>query len=240
MFASPTLVSIGVQTEVSGPAETRPQLTCCRCRSNRFSQEFSSQGGINSLYQREDSGVDETGEHPSDVELHNGCDTIESLEQRKTLKDYSSTYSSDNGRPSDEIIDKLLLNSSLAAIDKRNTRFIPADTSQTGGEGDNSELYSSSNGYHSGNLSQASFENVKQGVVENGNVVSFENSNGERTEELEDRQYSTTDDLQSYNNLNETDQLYFDSELEYEYEVGARLSHLSVFCFVFVFCYILF
>ena len=226
LTSSAAVVSIGVQTDVIETSEmSRTPLTCCRCSnsSNRSSQEFSSQGGINFLHQREDSGVDETGEHPSDVELHNGCDSNEPLDKRKAAEEYGSAFASGNG----VILNKLLLNTSLAALDKRGSRGLARgeDHSQAAyGEEDNSELYSLSNGYYSGNVSQASLENVKQGVAENENVPSFDDRNdATRTDEMDGNEGSAVDDLQDYNGFNDNDQLYFDSELEYEYEVGLRL-----------------
>ena len=187
MFSN-EFVSVGVQTENIVPNEMRI-ITCCRCRSNRSSQEFSSQGAINIIHQKEDSGVDEIGEHQSDgeaSELKNG-----------------TGYTSDDVKPRDEILNRLLLNTSLAALGKRSSRIMSADAGQTPYE-DSSELQSLSNGYYSGNVSQASLENVKP--VENGREV-------EPTQQM-------VPDEEYYNAVNETDQLYFDSELEYEYEVS--------------------
>ena len=183
MFST-EFVSVGVQTE------TRMDITCCRCRSNRCSQEFSSQGAINIIHQKEDSGVDETGEHQSDVD---GCEAHE-------LKD-NAGYTSDDVKPRDEVLNRLLLNTSLAALGKRTSRIMPADAGQASYEPeDSSELRSLSNGYYSGNVSQASLEK------ENGR------------EGLEPSQQLAADE-ECYGPVNEADQLYFDSELEYEYEV---------------------
>jgi hypothetical protein len=187
MFSS-EFVSVGVQTE----SVDEMRITCSRCRSNRSSQEFSSQGAINIIHQKEDSGVDETGEHQSDVD---GCEANE-------LKN-NTGYTSDDVKPHDEILNTLSLNTSLAALGKRSSRILPADARQTPYEpDDSSELQSVSNGYYSGNVSQASLENVKP--VENGRL--------EPTQQL-------APDEECYSPVNETDQLYFDSELEYEYEV---------------------
>ncbi|XP_028398452.1 PDZ domain-containing RING finger protein 4-like isoform X2 [Dendronephthya gigantea] len=182
--------SIGVQTEAIDPSEMN--ITCCRCRSNRSSQEFSSQGAINIIHQKEDSGVDEIGEHQSDAD---GCEANE-------LKN-NTGYTSDDVKPRDEILNRLLLNTSLAALGKRSSRLLPADSCQTPYEPeDSSELQSLSNGYYSGNVSQASLENVKP--TDNGG--------------LESNTQRMTPDEECYSPNNETDQLYFDSELEYEYE----------------------
>ena len=228
LTSSAAVVSIGVQTDVIETSETsRTPLTCCRCSSNRSSQEFSSQGGINFLHQREDSGVDETGEHPSDVELHNGCDSNEPLDKRKAAEEYGSAFASGNG----VMLDKLLLDTSLAALDKRSGRVLArgGHSQAAYGEEDNSELYSLSNGYYSGNVSQASLENVKQGVAENENVPSFDDGNdATRTDEIDGNEGSVVDDLQDFNGFNDNDQLYFDSELEYEYEVGLKLFFFKV------------
>ena len=187
MFST-EFVSVGVQTEAIG---ARMAITCCRCRSNRSSQEFSSQGAINIIHQKEDSGVDETGEHQSDVD---GCEAHE-------LKN-NTGYTSDDVKPRDEVLNRLLLNTSLAALGKRTSRILPADAGQTSYEReDSSELRSLSNGYYSGNVSQASLEKENAG-----------------REGLEPSQQLAPDE-ECNSPANETDQLYFDSELEYEYEV---------------------
>jgi hypothetical protein len=189
MFSN-EFVSVGVQTEIIDANEMR--ITCCRCRSNRSSQEFSSQGAINIIHQKEDSGVDEIGEHQSDGEANE-------------LKN-NTGYTSDDVKPRDEILNRLLLNTSLAALGKRASRVIASGAGQTSYEQeDSSELQSLSNGYYSGNVSQASLENVKP--AENGR------------EGLEPTQQLPPDE-EYYSAMNETDQLYFDSELEYEYEVS--------------------
>ena len=190
-------VSIGVQTDAIEPSEMRMPITCCHCRSNRSSQEFSSQGAINTIHQKEDSGVDETGEHQSDVD---GC---EGNELGSKSEDFTG-YTSDN------TLNRLLLNTSLAALGKRTSRILPADAGQAPYEPeDSAELQSLSNGYYSGNVSQGSLEYVKQGTGEHC----------KEEERLEPSQSLPPDDLECYSPVNETDQLYFDSELEYEYEV---------------------
>lgn len=188
MFST-SFVSIGVQTEAINTEERK--ITCCRCRSNRSSQEFSSQGAISIIHQKEDSGVDEVGEHQSDVEGNE-------------LKN-STGYTSDDVKPRDETLNRLLLSTSLAALGKRASRLLPAEGGKKPYEPEDlSELQSVSNGYYSGNVSQASLENVKP--VDNG---------GEGLEPCQ----QLPPDGECCSPVNETDQLYFDSELEYEYEV---------------------
>ena len=203
MFSN-EFISVGVQTETIDANDMR--MICCRCRSNRSSQEFSSQGGINTIYQKEDSGVDETGEHQSDVD---GCEVNE-------LKN-NTGYTSDDVKPRDEVLNMILMNTSLAALGKRSSRILSGDAGRTPYEPEDlSELQSLSNGYYSGNVSQASLENVKH--VEN-------NTSG-----LESPQQLPPGE-ECYNPVTETDQLYFDSELEYEYEVSLKEYLLCFLCF---------
>ncbi|XP_046840876.1 E3 ubiquitin-protein ligase PDZRN3-like isoform X2 [Xenia sp. Carnegie-2017] len=179
-------VSVGVQTE-----ELKTRFSCCYCRSNVSSLESSPQATISRIHQKEDSGVDENGEHQSD---------LDPSELRM-----NTGYTSDDVKPQDEILNRLLLNSSIAALGKRNSRILPDEAVQTGCEGEDlAEIQSLSNGYYSGNVSQASLENVKT----RGNL---------EKEGLETNQEIPHDE-ECCSAVNETDQLYFDSELEYEYE----------------------